>query len=281
MALNIHIARFRSLEGSTNRKWRSFTPILTTYPEQERPVLAEQMGEAVKLNVPAIAAEQFFGHTFLVCGLEKKRKQALARVARWKETRARLDFDEQAVRGCCLVGYRGVFFYPADGKMSARAASCQDLYEMMRVAGRAPFSLSLLIMAFLLALPREPTAIRFSGLRKNQVTMLLPFPIANWKTARQPRLTLFGDEWNLQSLEVRHQRRKHQSRRPAPSAQIGRNRLKTWSTKARRSMSIVGRCCVISQVPPSVVGFVVTDFLLNPHTRRAVLQSHDILYSRS
>ena len=105
MELNLHIVRSRLLEGDANRAWLSLAPLLTTCPEQERPALAEQIAEAVKLNVAdadPVAAEQFFGRMFLACGLEEKGKQALARAVRWKEARARaerefgLDFDDQA-----------------------------------------------------------------------------------------------------------------------------------------------------------------------------------------
>ena len=105
MELNLHIVRSRLLEGDANRAWLSLAPLLTTFPEQERPALAEQIAEAVKLNVAdadPVAAEQFFGRMFLACGLEEKGKQALARAVRWKEARARaarefgLDFDDQA-----------------------------------------------------------------------------------------------------------------------------------------------------------------------------------------
>ena len=139
MELNLHIVRSRLLEGDANRAWLSLAPLLTTCPEQERPALAEQIAEAVKLNVAdadPVAAEQFFGRMFLACGLEEKGKQALARAVRWKEARARaerefgLDFDDQAA----LYRFLGANDFreyardrsesrPADGKMSARSAA--------------------------------------------------------------------------------------------------------------------------------------------------------------
>ena len=116
MELNLHIVRSRLLEGDANRAWLSLAPLLTTCPEQERPALAEQIAEAVKLNVAdadPVAAEQFFGRMFLACGLEEKGKQALARAVRWKEARARaerefgLDFDDQAALYRFLGGVSG------------------------------------------------------------------------------------------------------------------------------------------------------------------------------
>lgn len=103
---------------------------------------------------------------------------------------------------------------------------------------------------------------------------------------RQPRLALSGGAWNLQSLGTRHRGRKHQP----DDLRRQRERVEQLEGMAREGKAAYVNlgALLLRDLPGSAfrralsdAGFAVTDLPLNPHTRRAVLQSLDILYSRS